>query len=55
MNPIIRRVVTDMELAEGKHIHTYNASSDETCQGGNHECPLWAQQLQEAMEVWSGS
>lgn len=53
--PIIKRVVRDMELAEGGHIHTANASSDEMCHGGDPECPLWQMQLTEAMETWSGS
>jgi hypothetical protein len=55
MKPIIRRVVTDMELKDGKHIHTDSYRDGEICQGGDPECPLWNMQLDEAMEVWSGS
>ncbi|MFE6222951.1 hypothetical protein [Streptomyces sp. NPDC057854] len=51
--PLIRRVVTDAELREGKHVHTENYSHSEMCQGGDPECPLWQAQLEEAMEAWS--
>lgn len=53
MDPIVRRVVTDRLLREGKHIHTANYSHGETCQGGDPECPLWQMQLREALEAWS--
>jgi hypothetical protein len=55
VKPIIQRVVTDMQLREGKHIHTDNVRDGEICQGGDPTCDLWNQQLDEAMEVWNGS
>jgi hypothetical protein len=55
VKPIIQRVVTDMQLKDGKHIHTDNYRDGEICQGGDFSCPLWNMQLDEAMEVWSGS
>lgn len=51
--PLIRRVVRDMELRDGKHIHTKNATHGEQCQGGDSECPLWDKQLKKAMEDWT--
>lgn len=51
--PEKRRVATDAELRDGKHIHTMNFTYDETCQGGDPECRLWQIQLEEAMEAWS--
>lgn len=53
MDPIVRRVVIDAELRDGKHVHTRNFSHEEMCAGGDSECPLWGVQLQEAMEAWS--
>lgn len=53
--PIIRRVVTDGELREGVHVHTANHLHGEVCQGGDSECALWQQQLDEAIQTWSGS
>lgn len=50
--PIIRRVLRDEALREGKHIHTDNARDGEMCQGGDPQCPLWGMQLEEAMEAW---
>lgn len=56
MDPIVRRVVNDALLRDGKHIHVSNfTNTDEVCQGGDSECPLWNIQLDEAMETWSGS
>jgi len=49
---IVLRVVSDMELLAGGHVHTANYSYDETCQGGDPECWLWNQQLEEAREAW---
>jgi hypothetical protein len=55
MKPIVHRVITDQMLREGKHIHTDNYRDGEICHGGDPECHLWNIQLDEAMEVWSGS
>ncbi|MFF5973664.1 hypothetical protein ACFY7C_19265 [Streptomyces sp. NPDC012769] len=52
---IVQRVLQDAQLREGKHVHTASYSYGEKCQGGDWECALWQQQLDEAMEAWSGS
>lgn len=49
---IIRRVIRDEQLRDGKHIHTASHSQGETCQGGDPECPLWGSQLEEAVQAW---
>jgi hypothetical protein len=51
---IIQRVLRDAQLREGGHVHTVGARDGEMCQGGDSECPLFAIQLQEAMEAWQG-
>ncbi|WP_432112782.1 hypothetical protein [Streptomyces sp. S1] len=52
---IVHRVIRDAQLREGKHIHTASYSYGEKCEGGDWQCSLWQQQLDEAMEAWSGS
>ncbi|MER7599451.1 hypothetical protein [Streptomyces hydrogenans] len=52
---IVQRVVQDSQLREGKHVHTASHSYGEKCQGGDWQCPLWQQQLEEAVEAWSRS
>jgi hypothetical protein len=50
---IIRRAIRDMELADGKHVHTVSYSYDEKCEGGDSECALWQMQLEEAVQAWA--
>ncbi len=38
-------------LRRGQHVHR-NVNQDETCLGGDSECPIFAIQLEEAMEAW---
>lgn len=49
------RVMVDAALREGRHVHRAVGYSDMVCAGGDPECPLFALQLKEAMEAWSGS
>jgi hypothetical protein len=47
--------VMEALLRRGEHIHRHiSPGQDVMCEGGDSECPLWAMQLEEAMESWQG-
>lgn len=48
------RTLADQGVMQGRHVHRMWYNNDETCLGGDSECPVFNMQLEEAMEAWSG-
>lgn len=51
----LTNMLTEAELRRGGHVHSVSYGGGELCVGGDSECYLFAIQLEEAMEAWSGS